>query len=313
MTTADAATASAFSESVALLLQLHDLMSRGQGESREAYELRADMERPWHAMNDHERTLVEDLSADLFSLGQDRTSAPADTTGVVSAIEGAARRGEYRRALDVLRENEGSLSPDYVGHWRGVCWADLGQLAVARLFFGEAIRVAPDNLHYKAMLLRSLILDTPSDHEISVARTYVDVADDPLLLYLGACAVFNHARSLDEPSRLEGFRAVIDLVERANRAVNDNPPAMIREYAEAANLWRGICHDQLEEPEMARSACEFVLGINPNNPHAQKLRGLLTSGVTPQTPSDRAAPLPLPQSLFVEMALNLPPGTAHSI
>jgi hypothetical protein len=52
-----------------LLRQLHALISRGEGDTEEADELRDAMDEPWNRLTEQELALVRSLGADLNAIG----------------------------------------------------------------------------------------------------------------------------------------------------------------------------------------------------------------------------------------------------
>ena len=53
-----------------LLLRLHDLIAKGQGDSPEADAVRDRMDGPWHALTEAEQELLGGLSEDLYALAE---------------------------------------------------------------------------------------------------------------------------------------------------------------------------------------------------------------------------------------------------
>lgn len=129
----------AFVESVRMLLGLHALFVAGRSESPEAHAVRAAMERPWYAMTDDEQRRVEQLSADLYTLGERSTEArPAKD--VCDAFARAQIAEDWDAVLALLLEHPGLAPPAERAALRGRAWAALGAPEAAAEFDDDAKR-----------------------------------------------------------------------------------------------------------------------------------------------------------------------------
>jgi hypothetical protein len=87
--------------------ELHHLLGAGKEDSPEAEAVRDATDGPWEALSEVERTRVRNLSEDLYSLFEPplapRPMGPREQAKLGEAFE-ANRRGEWDRALDLLRQ-----------------------------------------------------------------------------------------------------------------------------------------------------------------------------------------------------------------
>jgi hypothetical protein len=131
----------AFVKSVRLLLALHEFFVRAQAQSPEANAIRDSMEQPWYGMSDHEQHLVEQLSADLYTIGDRSVEArPGDDLWTV--LGRACAAGEWMKVLVLLQEHPGLSSPAERAHLRGEAWLALGVPEAAILFIEDALRAS---------------------------------------------------------------------------------------------------------------------------------------------------------------------------
>lgn len=127
----------AFIESCELIVQVHELMVAGRGDSAEANALRERSEAPWYELNDDEEDWVRFLSADLYLVGQEMFAAPSrhakppPPQTVEQAVVYLAR----------LSEEAEWLAPEDAMALRGDCWEQLCVPSAAKVFHAEAARV----------------------------------------------------------------------------------------------------------------------------------------------------------------------------
>lgn len=127
----------AFIESVRLLLGLHELFVRGQDQGPEASTIRDAMERPWYDMTDDEQRHVEQLSADLYTIGE-RIVEPRPQAERCASFERAIADHDWDAVLVLLQEHPGLASPAERARLRGEAWRALGVPEAARAFFEDA-------------------------------------------------------------------------------------------------------------------------------------------------------------------------------
>ena len=126
--------------------QLHQLLAAGKDDSPEADAIRDATDSPWQALSEVERDRVRNLSEDLYSLVEPPPAAlpinPQAQAKLSEAIE-AKQRGEWDRALDLLRQWRAYIDPALVSNLRGSIWLEAGDAATAALFFEHASKLQP--------------------------------------------------------------------------------------------------------------------------------------------------------------------------
>jgi hypothetical protein len=130
-----------------LLLRLHDLIARGQGDAPEADAVRDRMDAPWHAMTEAAQDLFGGLSEDLYALAEKNprsvrmTADERRTWG--REFQTAFEAGAWDRALVLLRRPPDDVPADHVAFFQAECWEHLGCPEVALRFMRSATRLDP--------------------------------------------------------------------------------------------------------------------------------------------------------------------------
>jgi tetratricopeptide (TPR) repeat protein len=139
------------------LLRLHRLWVEGKGESPEADAVRDATDGHWELLSEVERKRVRGLSEDLNSI-EDQESYqraaernPHVRTKLAEVYE-ARQRGDWDRALALLRTLEKEAPPALVSYLRGSIWLEAGDPEVAVTFIAHATRLEPDNTSYHALV-----------------------------------------------------------------------------------------------------------------------------------------------------------------
>jgi tetratricopeptide (TPR) repeat protein len=68
----------------------------------------------------------------------------------------ARQRGEWDRALDLVRHWRAYIDPALVSYLRGAIWLEAGDPETAALFFEHAFKLEPGNGNYQALFLYAL-------------------------------------------------------------------------------------------------------------------------------------------------------------
>lgn len=145
-----AAPTPAFAESVRLLLALHELFVAGEDQSPSADLVRAAMEPSWYDMTEDEQGAIDQLSADLYTLG-DRGVAPRPADEVSAAFDRARADSDLATLLVLLQDHPGLAPPAERARLRAEAWAALGVPSAAALFLEDARRAeAPAVLRRRA-------------------------------------------------------------------------------------------------------------------------------------------------------------------
>ncbi len=202
----------AYQEVVRGLLRMHQYTAEGQDDSDEADALRQSMGEPWARLTSIERARIEGLSKDLYEItDQPNAKLPLpmnpQAQGNLNEAYEARERGEWDRALSILRRWGKYVPPPLLEYLRAKIWEGVGDEMVAVLFFEHACKLDPGNETFLTMHLSALkTLDDPRAKAIadkvlaeSTSHTpaYVIQAADVLF---GVCADPRTGRFTDLPT-----------------------------------------------------------------------------------------------------------------
>jgi hypothetical protein len=145
--------------------ELHELIAAGKDDSPEADALRDAADGPWEGLSEVERQRVGNLSEDLYSLVEPPPATQPmnpEAQAKLSEVLGARQRGEWDRALDLLRQWRAYIDPAQVSYLRGSIWLEAGDPETAALFFEHAHKLEPSDGNYHAMFLHALNVADPA-------------------------------------------------------------------------------------------------------------------------------------------------------
>ena len=123
-------------------LRLHQLTVAGRDESPEADAVRDSLDLPWRLLTEADREQVQGLSADLFEINDPIEAAhlemsPEAQHHLAEAVE-AKQRGEWDRALALLRRWKKHLTPAILSKLRAEIWSAAGHPDVGAVFLEHA-------------------------------------------------------------------------------------------------------------------------------------------------------------------------------
>lgn len=143
-----------------LLLKLHNLISQGKGESENSDAIRDHMDVYWKRLDEGDREIARQLSADLYSL--DDTIANSHPQGDVYSAELAAEIGKAREnndfagALRLLAERAPEISYDRAAILRGMIYRELGLVQIGLAFMWHVANSSPTPESAHVIVLNTL-------------------------------------------------------------------------------------------------------------------------------------------------------------
>lgn len=131
-----------------LLHQLHQLIRAGADETAEGEVLRERMDEPANFLDPEEVECLRGISADFYTLSeppwQVQPSPPAMREELQAAID-AREKGDFVRALDLLRKHQRYRDTADVSALRGSIWSQAGENEIAADFFRRAKELNQQN------------------------------------------------------------------------------------------------------------------------------------------------------------------------
>ncbi len=262
----------AYSQSVRLLRELHLLDVDGNGDSTEADEIRTEMELRWPQLTPLEKTRLEGLSVDLYSLGEKCEPLTSSSNQDPREFQQAIDSEDWDKALSLLRRQR-DLSAADVAAFRGVAWRRLAHDEIAALFYAEAFRLQPHNLDFKASYLRALVRAGCVNEAKAMSLDRIDASEDPYDVLLASEILFDCAMQQRKNSESE-LRRVIDLIKRGLSLLKTTPSEpRLKKCICSAYLELALSYDELGDRLRAVEAYEQALRtglLNSEFAEAQK-------------------------------------------
>ena len=274
------------------LIALHRLIKDGKDDSPEAESVRDALDAPLKALNPSEKERAQWLSEDLYSVSE----PPAATTQkemnpqaqqqLIEADE-ARLRGDWDRALALLRRLREHISPALLSYMRATIWEETGYLGVAAVLFGHASESDPANPKYRALYLAALGESDP-DAAGKLAREVLahDEKYAPVVVAEAANIRFSETRSTSDAESAQLYRELIPILERNLTRIEEGDTAS-HTPAYEMTVWKlGICHELLGNSSAAVGYFSRGLQVNLNNDGLLAARGILQYGTSPRAIND---------------------------
>ncbi len=271
--------------------ELHDLLAAGREESPEADAIRNATDAPWEALSEVERNRVRGLSEDLYSLVEPPPALqPMNHEAQARLNEAfeARLRGEWDRALDLVRSLAAFLAADVVSFFRGKIWLDAGDIETAALFLEHASRLQPANGDYLAGFLHALErVNLPAARERARQVLVEPETAPPIAVVRAADILFHAAQSLPSAAALQEFRQLILVLERALARIDSCAEGGVDQWHRGIAVGLlAFCHEILGNTQAAVAALTRGLLRDPTNPSLLGARGMLLYGASPYAVND---------------------------
>lgn len=271
--------------------ELHGLAAAGKEESPAADAVRDATDGPWHALTEIERRRARGLSEDLYSITEPAPAVlpmnPQAAARFNDAVE-ARQRGDWDRALELLRRWGAYVAPALVSYLRGTIWMEAGDPHTAVLFYENAWKLQPDNGNYLAIFLDALEkVDLPAARQQG-GEVLRDPEKFPAPAVVHAANVeFKAARSLPEGEATEVLRGLIPVLQRALTRIEAGDESGVdgSSYAMAVALL-GFSYEFLGEAQPALDYYSRGLQTQPYNDGLLVARGILLYGSSPRAIAD---------------------------
>lgn len=270
-----------FRKYIRLLRKLHELIRAGTDESDEGESVRDEMDRPSEYLTPEEIKSVNGISADLYSLsdGKPWKVQKMSQTAYAEVLEALAAKdkGEFAKALDLLRNNQTCFDLTALTYVRGSVMFDAGEFALAADFFSCVKELAPNNGNYTYMWLdalsRSNVVKASEE-----AKDILSKATDssPKLVLKAAEIEFSLTRQLLESQAKQSIQKLIPVFEdiivrlQTSGEAQENPALLAHSFA-----LLGFCQEHLGEFDLALKSFDQGLSVIPNNDAILAARGIL--------------------------------------
>jgi tetratricopeptide (TPR) repeat protein len=287
---------------------LHRLALAARDESPEADAIRDSSDSAWQALSEVEQKRIGGLSEDLYSIsdppaGGNGAMNPQAQARLNDAYE-ARQRGEWDRALELLRRWGKPLSPALVSYLRGAIWREAGDPETAVLFFEHAVSLEPHNERFFTDLLtaldavaclessslssRNVNLDLAAKIALNMVMRGIELAQaghakqalaaldevvtrfhdrsESAIAELVVIALWNKGVQLRRMGRIEENLATCDsLISR----FQDRPETSIASYVAMALLTKGVFLGRLGRREEAVAVFDTLVSKFENRPEVR--------------------------------------------
>jgi tetratricopeptide (TPR) repeat protein len=295
---------------VRAIRELHRLDQAGLENSPDADAVRDTHDVAWEALSESERKRISGLSEDLYALREPPPAAepmnPQAQARLNDAVE-ARQRGDWDRALELLRRWSAHLAPALVSYLRGTIWRDAGDLETAVLFLEHASRLEPDNANYLTFFLTVLDSVDPATARQRAAEVIHDPDRFPPAAVVRSAHILLAATPPPPAPALS--RRLIPVLERAvARIVQGDERGLDRQSNINALALLGVCQEALGNVQAAADCYSQALHLDPHDQSLLLARGVLLYG-SPSAMADlqlairNGCPVFLPYFLLAHDAL----------
>jgi tetratricopeptide (TPR) repeat protein len=274
------------------LLRMHRLTIDGQFESPEADAIRDAMDGPWEALSDVERKRIGGLSEDLNAISDSMSAqAPLEMNPqvqekLVQAYD-ARQRGEWDRALELLRRWGRYAPPALISYLRGTIWQEAGDAGTAAVFVEHACRLEPENGKYHAELLRVLKTANPAEAATRAEQILQDSEGwNPAVVVYAAAIVLGDARKVSELEALPTCRRLLPILEKTLTRLEGSEDGEGPALTGMVLSLLATCHERLGDTRLAFDYYSRATQRDPTNDTLLVARGMLVYGTSLRAAAD---------------------------
>jgi tetratricopeptide (TPR) repeat protein len=271
--------------------ELHQLLATGNDDSPEADAIRDATDGPWNSLSEVERNRIRHLSEDLYSLFEPPPTGEAMTPEAqakLSEVFEAMQRGEWDKALDLLRCLRAYVDPALVSYLRGSIWLDAGDAATAALFYEHASKREHDNEKYLAMFLYALGVADPAaakKRADEILREYAKYS--PLVISRAADIQFMSARTVSEGEARRVFESLEQALKSTIAKLEKQRLSEVDRSSYVTMLaLLGFGYEFLGRGQAALEFYSRALQLDPYNDALLIARGILLYGTSPRAITD---------------------------
>lgn len=263
--------------------ELHRLAAEGREESPEADEIREASDGPWYALSEIERARAVGLSGDLDTLIEPPSEAlpmnPQAQSNLNECYE-ARERGDWDRALELLRRLAKSISPALLAFLRGTVWRDAGDRESAALFFERAHRLEPEDARYFTAYVGQA---DPAKVRPEIDRVLNEPESQPLSLIVSSIVAAGRSVESCTAADYRRFAGILQQVLGRSTEGESSLDARLRLHG---HLFLGLYRERLNDPQAAADAYTRGLALDPDDALLLAARGLLGYGSRPGAVDD---------------------------
>ncbi len=257
-----------FRESITSLIELHDLIRRGDEDSVGADELRDRISALSESLSPEEYVRLRCLSGDLDSLLEDETCSDVH---LIKELEkyGASNLDAF---LDVLSKTAGNFPPIVVAKMRAQAWNQLAGSEVSLLFNLKVAEIDPDDSQNEMTILSGLCEIGRFEEAYKRAVQAVVRPTSSALLLIQACNIVQ-ITSGDESEKSPNWSLLVQIYQRALAGLETDNLAFTTGRMAG---YLGLAHslEALEAWDKAEMAYNKAVEVSYSSANAKIARGV---------------------------------------
>ena len=278
---------SSYQAVVRALLRMHRLTLKGQDESEEADSLRESMNALWEGLSQVERERVTGLSKDLYEISDHPARAPEPTNPQAQRMLNEAyetrERGEWDRALELLRRWGKYHSAPFLSYLRGKIWHAAGDAATAVVFLSTPPSLTQTMREFKLRLLDALETANPREAADRAEAVLQNSAEkNPAVVLHAAIVILGTVREKSDLEAASTYHRLIPIGERALARL-EGPDRVPKEMA---FLLLATCYREIGDTQRAYGYYSQAIQLDPTNSELLTARGMLMYGTDPNSTAD---------------------------
>jgi tetratricopeptide (TPR) repeat protein len=260
------------------------------------------MNEPWKGLSKLERERVSGLSKDLYEISDRPVQGPEpmnpQAQGKLSEAYEARERGEWDRALELLRQSGNYVPAPLISYLRGTIWRAAGDAATAAVFFEHASQLDPNNENFQAVLLHTLKTAVPQD---AAARAEVVLKNSearaPAVVVYAADIIFGTVRGMSDAEAMPTYQRLIPIIEQTLKRMEGREDIDGSALNGMALTLLATCYEALGDTPKAYGYYSRAIQLDPTNDTLLIARGKLLYGTDPNAAADFEQAIRLGSSL----------------
>jgi tetratricopeptide (TPR) repeat protein len=265
-----------------LLLNLNELIEKGDGDSHEADALRDEMSGYWSSFTEDQRQRMRWLSEDLADLAKGGPSIVHTSPDAIGKWKNALNaalveksNGKHDDYLAVLRSpaRTKNAASDLLFLQAGA-WDDAGFPEVAIQLLKGAEKQDPSVAIYT---LIKLAREGYSEEAVERADILLNErSDEPVAVYFASAVLLGSVRYLDPIDARPTLERITGPLRNCVAAFSSSHPIQLQLPGFGASMAKilGLCLEWLGKEDAAIKVYDRVLASNPNDPDILTMRGL---------------------------------------
>ncbi len=280
----------AYQEVVRGLLRMHQYTINGKDETDDADALREAMGEPWGLLSVVERERAAGLSKDLYTVSDPPPARPPEpmnpqAQGKLDEAYEARERGEWDRALELLRRWGKFMPAPLLSYLRATIWEGAGDRPVAVVFFEHAWRLDPENENFQARFL-DVLKWTNNERARGIAETVLHESEKhiPNLVIQAAEVLYVDTTLMPEHEAAPIYRRLLSILTPLLTRTKDEEG--LEHPTQVILLLLATCHRWLGETREAYDYYSRALLLEPRNDALLTARGVIVYGTNPSAITD---------------------------